>query len=120
MLIMSRPRLLFAPFNSGKHIVTGFGNQHVILDPRAPAALGNVYSGLNRDHHTRLKHGGFSGEDQKTRIVIAEPNVVAGVMSKERRESFSSDLIPCQRVDVASGNVWTDALDRGLLRISDN
>jgi hypothetical protein len=85
MLIMIVCPLLLAPFHSGKHFVTRFRKQYVILDARACAAFGNVYSRLDRDHHAGFKLGGFSGKDAKSRIMIAEANVVTGVMSEEGR-----------------------------------
>ena len=87
---------------------------------RASATFGDVHSGLDRDHHARLKLGRFSWKDQKPRVVIAEANVVAGVMGEERRESLSCDLVSRQGVDVAGGNTGTYAIDSGLLSIFDN
>ena len=97
--------------------MTRLGDQHVVFYSRAPAAFGNVHPGLDRNHHARLKLGGFPGKDQKSRIVIAKADVVAGVMGEERREPLGCDLVPRQRVDVASGDTGTYAIDRGLLRI---
>jgi len=64
--------------------VTRFCDEHIILDPRASPAFGNIYARLDRYHHAWLEDRRFSGKDQETRIMITEPDVVAGVMSKVR------------------------------------
>src|SRR6266403_5847373 len=107
-------------FNHGEHFMTRFGDRHVVLDARAPATFGNVDSRLDRDHHARLEPGGFSRANQKSRVVIAKVNVVAGVVGEESRESLVGNLVPCQRVNVAGGSTWTYGSDCGLLGIPDN
>src|ERR1700722_18614246 len=96
MLIMIVRSHLFVSRNSGKHFVTGFGDQQVVLNARARAAFGNIHSRLNRDHHAGLEPGGFSGKNQKSRVVITKANVVAGVMGEKRCESCCRDLFSCQ------------------------
>src|SRR5208282_2393912 len=120
MVIMVVCPLLPVRCNSREHFVTRLRHQHVIFDSRATATFGNVDARLDGDHHAGFEVRGFSGRDDKSRIMIAKAYVMAGVMSEERCQSLRGNLVPGQRVNVCAGNSGAHAIDRRLLRISDH
>jgi hypothetical protein len=100
--------------------VPRFGDEHVVFNPCACAALANIYTRLNRDYHSGFEFGGFSRNDRKSRIVITETHMMSGEVSKKLPESKARDVVSCRGINASRRNAGAYFINRSFLCLGSN